>query len=220
MYCVWYREWLKQKEGLKGLPDFTKFFKQIGDMFKFIGTMPRRFRALTDGTKKIFTGINSEISGLQEGMSIGYNDITDLIHHLWEFFTNYFNCGQKFLKNLPYCIVFYILDFIGNILYLPIMIIMIICKNVFKIDLSKVEKKFWSTIYSFDIKLSKVIGFRLTKYPKYVTNMCYSCKRLKLSVIEKRALNAAYDFTMVIPPKLVQGVNKIIQGGQRLIDAF
>jgi len=221
LYSYFYQSSIKEGlKGIQGLPDFSNFFKEIGEIFKFVGSLPRRFRALTDGTRKIFRGINDEISGMQKGFSIGYEDITDLIHHLWEFFTNYFNCGQKFLKNLPYCIVFYILDFIGNIMYLPITIIIIICKNFLKIDLTKIETKIWNGIYSTDIKLSKFIGFRLTKYPRYISDMCYSCKRLKLSVIEKRAINAAYDFTVVIPPKLVQGVDNIIAGGERLIDAF
>ena len=117
------------------------------------------------------------------------------------------------------CIFYYLLEAIGQILYLPVRIFLWIAFQL-KIDLYPLETQFWDLIEYIDKIVLKAAGFHISHYPKNIREQCYNCKRLKISSLVDHSMPMVNDVTNVLPPALGPGVMKMITGGTQLMNPF
>lgn len=82
-------------------------------------------------------------------------------------------CTIKMIMNFPRCFIYYLLEIIGNILYLPIMFI------VWAFSAREIEIYMWKMVYDFDNLVNSVAGFYLFRYSNSILNKCYRCKNRK-----------------------------------------
>jgi len=82
-------------------------------------------------------------------------------------------CGVKLLINAPKCMIYYILDMIGYVLYLPLMIFF------WMFGLRSIERQLFKGINQVDSAIYGVADFHVFKYPNSIMNKCYRCKDKK-----------------------------------------
>lgn len=82
-------------------------------------------------------------------------------------------CAIKLVKNAPNCMIYYILDMIGYVIYLPFMLFFWI------FGLRSIEKQLWKGINSTDKLVKSVTGYYIFSYPNSIMNKCYRCKNRK-----------------------------------------
>jgi hypothetical protein len=129
-------------------------------------------------------------------------------------------CLARGIGSLPECIFFYIIDIIIQLLYLPVRVILWFIYTFIKIDLYAIQNKLWGLAVNFNDFMYGIIGFDLIYWPPYVRNKCYSCKRLKLSVVNEKANQLGDDFMNKVAPKLWPGIDHIMQGANELMNPF
>lgn len=82
-------------------------------------------------------------------------------------------CGVKLLKNAPKCMIYYILDMIGYVIYLPFMIFF------WMFGLQSIEREFFKALDKIDKAVYSVAEFHIFRYPESLLNRCYRCKNKK-----------------------------------------
>ena len=81
-------------------------------------------------------------------------------------------CLIKRFQNFKSCFFWYLLEIIGQILYLPIRLIVWMGGKSFR----KYEKKFWKIVYDVDCKIYDIGGFHVFHFPESVQQKCYDCR--------------------------------------------
>ena len=199
-------------------------FAKIGDIFDKIKQafedIPKRFNRIGDGFKDIFEGIGLEVEGTIRGVSRGFNDIGVLLNYVFELVRTYLFCGVKFIQNLHKCIIYYIIDSIFSIMYLPISFSLWFIKMFTGRDLYGLEKQAWDIIYLINDYIYGAVGFNIVKWPRNIRNLCYNCKRLKISALDNKASEVNIDFTTRIADDLIAGKKRIGEGGANFMRAF
>lgn len=92
-----------------------------------------------------------------------------------------FKCGLMGFFSLPQCFLFYLLDFILWVLYLPLRLLfwLIDCFLYMSIGeefVVKFEHQFWCLMEDLDKIIHKLAGIHIIHYPDSVTAKCYTCK--------------------------------------------
>jgi hypothetical protein len=81
-------------------------------------------------------------------------------------------CLIKRFQNFKNCFFWYLLEIVGQILYLPIRLIVWMGGKTF----SRYEKKFWKLLYAIDCKIYDIGGFHVFHFPESVQQKCYDCR--------------------------------------------
>lgn len=100
-------------------------------------------------------------------------------------------CTIKMIVNFPRCFIYYFLEIVGFVLYLPIMLI------VWAFGAREIEISMWKMVYDFDNLVNSVAGFHLFKYSNSILNKCYRCKNKKAKTTDTSWLD-----------KMVENYNK------------
>ena len=173
----------------------------------FLNKMPCRFRNLFEAFDNLFQGVTEEFLVIGQAIEMGFESVSDLVYYFGVFIGSYMNCGANLLKNSITCVPFYLGSIIGFILYLPIQIILWAFKTFLSFDLYPTEKRIWKGLKTSNDALFPIIGFHFMHYPKWVRENCYSCIRLRTSVL-KGAKNATDDTFNEKIPDLINGKNR------------
>jgi len=128
-------------------------------------------------------------------------------------------CLFKNIGNMQTCIFYYILEAIGQILYLPVRIFLYFTSQV-GINFYPLETRFWDGIEHLDKLVMGSAGFHISHYPKNIRNQCYNCKRLKVSTLMARSDPLVKDITEVAPRNLTPGIRRMIRGAAQLMNPF
>lgn len=136
-----------------------------------------------NGFSKTFTGISNSIFNYVDSEYNAQIDNTDNVFILLstffkktlndffiDFLGSYWACFMKFLKNLSRCIIYYSLQSIGYLLYLPFKLL------IWMFCLQSYEKSVWDGIYEIDDGFACFTGFHFAKFPEGVIQDCYTCK--------------------------------------------
>jgi hypothetical protein len=196
-------------------------FEEIGNkMAGFFKDLLNRFKKMGGGLLGIFDGIGDQFVGIGEGLRLGFNDIGLLFEYTGEFILTYAFCGVKFITNLKTCFFYYMIDTILQIMYLPArLFIFIIWLSLYK-GVYKLEAKFWNNIRRLDNFNFNYTGVYFTRWPKNIRDLCYNCKRLKVSVLKRKAQDVHDDFDIKMPQLLKKGIDRIKRGSNDLLGAF
>ena len=173
----------------------------------FLNKMPCRFRNLFESFDNLFQGVAEEFLVIGQAIEMGFESVSDLVYYFGVFIGSYMNCGANLLKNSITCVPFYLGSIIGFILYLPIQIILWAFKTFLSFDLYPNEKRIWKGLKTSNDALFPIIGFHFMHYPKWVRENCYSCIRLRTSVL-KEAKNQTDDTFNEKIPDLINGKNR------------
>ena len=173
----------------------------------FLNKMPCRFRNLFESFDNLFQGVAEEFLVIGQAIEMGFESVSDLVYYFGVFIGSYMNCGANLLKNSITCVPFYLGSIIGFILYLPIQIILWAFKTFLSFDLYPTEKRIWKGLKTSNDALFPIIGFHFMHYPKWVRENCYSCIRLRTSVL-KEAKNQTDDTFNEKIPDLINGKNR------------
>lgn len=138
---------------------------------------------------------------------------------LFTFAISWMMCLFKNLSNMQTCFLYYMLEIVGQILYLPVRIFLWVLYQ-FKLDLYPLETSFWDLIDTIDRVVMKYAGFHISHYPKNIRDTCYNCKRLKISTLVNRTTPIATDVQEAIPAFIMPGLNHIAKGGIQLMHPF
>lgn len=146
-------------------------------------------------------------------------DILDAGITLFEFSISYLICTLKMLANIKKCWFYYVLDAIGQLIYLPIRISLWTVYSI-GIDLYSLECRIWSWIDLLDRFIFTKTGVHLIHYPKSVRDDCYNCCRVKIDVLAHKGDVVYDDFMQVVPQLIWPGIMHIIRGVSNFMDPF
>ena len=190
----------------------TDFFDIIIEFFEMLGTffesIPMRFMNLMYALGDIVEGVGMQFYAIGEGLAWGFEDIGLLIYYGVHWAETYFMCGMHYIMNIMDCIGYYIVDIIFSILYLPVTILLWMLYMVLGVDLYPIEKQAWDGIETIDTIFYELSGVHLIYWPKEIREQCYTCIRLKTSVLENKAADIKYDFEEKIPHHIKHATDK------------
>jgi hypothetical protein len=146
-------------------------------------------------------------------------DSFDAIYTFITFSITWMLCLFKNIKNFQACAIYYVLDIIGNVLYLPVRITLFLL-NLLGANMYPLEAQIWDFIYLLDRYCIKLTGFHFAHYPKNIRDQCYNCKRLKVAALMEHGQPLIDDITIRIPRYLNPGLDLIGQGGYQLLHPF
>jgi hypothetical protein len=187
---------------------------------KFFDDFVKRMKQMGEGLKDIFGGIGTEFTGLGKGLKMGFTNIGILFKWTGEFVFSYITCGVQYIQNLNRCISFYMLDSLGQILYVPIRIILWCMLTFLKRDLYGTVDMLWDKIYLADSYVYGYTGFHFAHYPKNIRDLCYNCKRMKVDALKNKVREINNDFLVKMPSLLNEGVVEMQGGGKKFKGAF
>jgi len=165
------------KTGITDLgPAFNHGFNKMGE-------------ELNKDINKIGGAIVDESTQLNANLTIVTDDVTQffvdskfLFEYINDFFTNYISayltCGLNKILNFKTCILYYMLDTTGQILYLPIRLFIFVLKTAFCIDLQPTADNVWNAIDCIDEFMQNNFTNHnsLIHYPPSIISMCYVCQ--------------------------------------------
>jgi hypothetical protein len=173
------------------------------------------FKGLVD----ILQGAGELFIGSLESLAFFVPDFFDGVFATFTFAITWMMCLFQNLSNMQTCIFYYLLEAIGQILYLPFRIFFWVCYQI-GFDLYPMETSFWDGIEKLDEIIMNYVGFHITHYPRNIRDQCYNCKRLKISALTKHAGPLVNDISNKLPSLLMPGFMHIAKGGDELMHPF
>ncbi len=186
----------------------------------FIKRTPVRFRNLGASFESIFDGFIAEFVALGYALELGYNSISELVYYVAIYLESYLSCIIKILSNFIECAPFYIFDAIGQILYLPIRILLWLFSTFLAIDLYSREKQVWAGLEKLDYELYPYIGFHFIYYPKHIRENCYVCVRLKADAVKRKNKDVHNTFNNEIADVLGRSRDEFKKGFKHFQEVF
>jgi hypothetical protein len=215
---------LIEEEVLDPLLDMTNgidtMIKNFARIVCFLNKSPPRFRNLAASLDNIFTASGEEFVAFGYALELGFNSISKMIVYIATYISNYIDCTFKILENFLDCVIFYVLDIIGQVLYLPIRIVLWVFKTFLQLDLYSIEKQTWEGLDDMDQYLFEIIGFKILQYPKHIRDNCYTCIRLRTDVIDEQADVVRHSFRKTIPEMLGKSKHKFEKGRKQFHEVF
>ena len=186
-------------------------FAAIKKAFNVFNEIGNRMRRLKTDLDDIGTGIKHEILGVGEGLELGATDITHLIEYVFVFVGSYINCGVHFMKNFKTCFMYYLVEIIGQILYLPVRLLIFMIYIVGGGDIQPYVDKGWEWAEKADSYVFNYGQFHIIHFPKSIREKCYVCRRLKQSALARQSNKVKYDFEPGggIAQVFTKGINEI-----------
>ena len=186
----------------------------------FINKTPIRFRNLGASFDNIFDGVVAEFVALGYALELGFNSISELVYYVSVYIESYLACIVKIFTNFIECVPFYIFDIIGQILYLPIRILLWLFSTFFDIDFYSREKQIWKGLEALNHEIYPYIGFHLIYYPEHIRKNCYVCIRLKGEAIDNKYKDVERTFNEEIYDTLSRSRVEFIKGFKHFQEVF
>lgn len=178
---------------LKGIDKLIKEFEEI--VVTFNRSIPNRFTNVFSGINVILNdGLGGEIKTLTDSIGSGFRGIGWLFATTGELIRTYLMCVIKIIKNLYFCLFFYLIEIIFRIIYLPVWLIMWSLKTFLGIDLFFIENNAVKGLRIIDDFFYFYFGFHVIYWPKNVRERCFVCVRLKKDTLTTVAKGVDYNF--------------------------
>lgn len=174
------------------------------------------FEAIVD----ILVGSGQAFAGLISVLAVTIPDIFDTIYTLALWAITHLECFFKILRNLPVCIFFYVLDMLGQLIYLPIRLGLWAVLFTIGLNLYPIEKGAWDIIYKVDCFVHETAGIHIAHWPDNIIDDCYNCCRVKTQTLMNKGSKVMDDINKTAPKMLYPGINKIGRGGTKFMNPF
>jgi hypothetical protein len=171
------------------------------------------------GIGEVIVGIGQVIYGSITSITYIVPDLFDAIYTFVVFAITWMLCLFKNIANMQTCLFYYLIDTVGQILYLPFRIIFWLCYMV-KLDLYPAEKSIWDMIEDVDRVFIKNVGFHICHWPKSIRDQCYNCKRLKVSTLNRHSAPLVHDINHHVPRLLKPGFDRVSSGADKMLNPF
>lgn len=193
----------------KTIGQFTKIFQKIKD---YVNIITNYARNIGRAFEKIGSGIFKEIyKSIPNGFKYMGLDLSEYLDYIRLFVFSYLKCFIHYVSNLRYCMMYYLFEIVGHILYLPVAIVIFLlyCGGLPSYTW---EKQAWDLVETLDTYVYGLSSIHISHYPKNIRNKCYNCKRLKPNVLTKRAKVLNDDFKGPIKDILSDGIRETEEG--------
>lgn len=87
-------------------------------------------------------------------------------------------CAFEKIVSLPTCMMWYMLDVFGRILYFPINFIVWWISKMGIPEIAIIEKEMWKLLEQLDQIIHSATGVHIIHFPDDVINRCYKCKTI------------------------------------------
>ena len=189
-----------------------RFIKKVGRMFTAIGK-------IAIGLAEIVAGIGRELGEAPVGIYLTWVQVVIFVQTLWVFAITNFMCAMRMMNNASYCVLFYILDIFGQMLYM-IPRLIIFALSFLGMPAANWEKAIWDFLENIDIWCIDNIGIHIIHLPKSIRQTCFSCRRLKPTAFVSKAKTTAAAIKNPILPLLTGGIGTMFGGMTRIRDAL
>lgn len=206
-------------KGMDPTKGIDSVIKEFNSMVKFLGTMGRRFENVFAGMGNIFMGLGLYIAGVGKGLGLGLEQMGILFVTVGEFIFTYLACILKMIISFPFCIFFYIIVMVLQILYIPVRIGLWCSKEIFGVDLYEKEKQAWSGMRELSYFVYKYTGYHFIYFPKFIRQQCFVCVRLKSSTIERKGKEIDNAFNVKLPAFIKNGDKALKRAGKQFSES-
>lgn len=196
--------------------DIENMVKDFNRIICLVETMPKRIRNVKSGVIETAKGSIEYIEALGESAVISKNEIFRFVEFISIIIFSYLDCIKQFTFNLYKCILWYGVDILGKLMYLPISIGLLICKYVLNVDLYSAEAGLWNFLEYYNGLIRNLIGVHVIHFPDDVRKDCYICKTLKGNVISTQGKYINKTFNEIIPGILASAGREKLNRGSRL----
>ena len=189
-----------------------RFIKKVGRLFSAIGK-------IAIGLAEIVAGIGRELGEAPVGIYLTWVQIVIFVQTLWMFSITNFLCAMRMMNNASYCAFFYILDILGQMLYM-IPRLIIFALSLLGIPAYEGETWLWEKLNSADEWCIDNIGIHIIHFPQSIRTTCFSCRRLKPTAFVSKVQSGAAALANPIVPLLTGGIGTAFGGMNRIADAL
>ena len=146
--------------------------------------------------------------------------------YLIRWFVDHIICGLKMMFSLPTCIIFYIFNLIGQLIYLPFRAMWFLLWLCGFEQIYDYEKKFWDKVWELDIWVFKAMipifgdGIHFAAWPKSIRQKCFSCVRLKMGAVGNKFMPVGDRFGKKLPKAVKPYIKTAGKGFMGIIDSF
>jgi len=211
------------KERPKKEPFVRAIFKIFTAVFKILTNVTGLAKFFVDislGTLFLITGAVLTITLTIFSIMKGIWEYFVLILYIIEFAISHLFCFMRILFSAPSCMLWYILETMGKILYLLTIGLVVAVFGLVGIDLKPLEKMFWKFMEYLDKVIFGLTGFHIIHFPRWVRDQCYNCKRLKTSTVGNQFKRLSDIVIKDIPSEARPGISMMGDGGSRFISAL
>ena len=195
------------------------FFSDIGRIFKQIGRLFSAIPKVGKGVFDIAGGVGQTVATAPVGVYLTWVQAVIFIQTIWIFAITNLNCAMRMMNNASYCAFFYILDVVGQMIYLiPRLIIFVL--NLVGMPATQWEKDIWDFLEDVDKWCIDRIGIHIIHFPKSIRDTCFNCRRLKPTAFVSKAQKTADAIKDPIVPLLTGGIGPIFNGLNRIASAL
>ena len=176
----------KVKRRKKSIKINEKISKKYRENLNIKGAFKKAGGALKNAGKKIKDGVEGAVNKVKDGVTKGFKQMTGFFKNILNTLKNFINavknfflwlgdcvkCGVQKIKSLPQCMIWYLLDLIGKIIYIPFFLLFLFIRTITDVN---VENMIWNVIETIDSYINSFAGFHLIYFPSEVIKKCYKC---------------------------------------------
>lgn len=205
---------------LKMVAQIPKMFMMVFKILGSVGGIASFIANLAQGTINIIAGMVLSFFLAFFSMGKAAWELGLLFIYVIEFVITHMWCFMKILFSSFDCILWYLIETFGKVLYLlgPTLFISILL--LIGVDLRPMEKSFWVMMESLDKIVWASFGVHIIHFPKWVRDRCYNCKRLKVSTISNQFFKFSSYLTENIPRDAAPGISTVQLGFGQFMDAL
>ncbi len=186
------------------LNDLKDIGKKIGNFFKGLSQLKDRMEKVIRSGALASIGVGHGVEAVGKSFWMSTTDIGDLIWMIGRFTYQWLMCLIALTRELRTCFIFYLVDLIGQILYLVVPISVFLIKHVSGINLEEEVLYLNLLVEKADQEFYDMLGYHFAHFPDSVTRTCYTCPngfkvKDSLDQIVDRAYKVDYDFNVAIP---------------------
>jgi len=135
---------------------------------------------------KIKDGISGAVNKVKDGVSKGFKQMTGFFKNILKKLTDFIKaikqffewlgagvkCGIQKIRSLRQCMLWYLIEIIGKIFYLPFFLLFLFIRAMVGVN---IESIIWNVIGIVDTYINSLIGFHVIYFPRDIIKTCYEC---------------------------------------------
>lgn len=178
------------------------------------------FDIATGLVEAMYGSLLTAVFGSQQ-IALGLPDFLIFALYCIRWFVDHVICGITGLFNLPTCIFFYIINTIGQLLYLPFRGLFFLIWLAGFEEIYDYEKKAWNKIYDIDEWIFvNIMPVHFAHWPIEIRKKCFSCVRLKMTSVSNKFLPVGDRYGKKLPKAVGPHVKTMGRGFKKVIDAL
>ena len=187
----------------------------------FLNEIPTRVLLLTNGVGLLFEGIANQLATIGDSNNKNTEETNKALTYSAAYVRSSFLCLLNFLKVFHKCFIYYFIDFIRRVLYLPIACILWLLQNVCKMNIKPIEDFLKTIANALDNAAYSLIKIKIFSFSEDVIKNCFTCIKVRKDVVleqtkkQKSVLSKEID-DLIHGNKPNNGMKKIEKGKEML----